>query len=112
MVTAIPSLKRMNAFASVARAAQRGKKGVAIMKKDLRHSLSRWTIYGLALGLTALLPGLSAADHDDDDHDRDRARNGPAVHPPNGERVRPQKVDRELRDLLRQTDDRRIEATI
>jgi hypothetical protein len=87
-------------------------KGVAIMKKDLRHSLSRWTICGLALGLTAFLPGLSAADHDDDDHDRDRDRNGPAVHPPNGERVRPQKVDRELRDLLRLTDDRRIEATI
>jgi Zn-dependent M28 family amino/carboxypeptidase len=79
------------------------------MKKDLRHALSRWTIYGLAVGLTAFLPGLSAADHDND-HDRDR--NGPAVHPPNGERVRPQRVDRELRDLLRQTDDRRIEATI
>jgi hypothetical protein len=86
------------------------------MKKDLRHKLSRWAIYGLVVGLAAFLPKLSAADHDDDrDHDRDRDRDrdpGPAVHPPNGDRVRPQKVDRELRDLLREVDDRRIEATI
>ena len=82
------------------------------MKKDLRHALSRWTIYGLVVGLAAFLPKLSAADHDGDDHDRDRDRNGPAVHPPNGQRVRPQKVDRELRELMREVDDRRIEATI
>src|SRR5262245_18873479 len=68
-------------------------------------------IYGLVVGLAAFLPKLSAADHDDDD-DHDRDRNGPAVHPPNGERVRPQKVDRELRNLMREVDDRRIEATI
>lgn len=86
------------------------------MKKiGLRHAISRWTIYGLVLGLAALSPRMSAADHDDDDHDRDHDRddrNGPAVHPPNGERVRPQKPERELRDIMRAIDKRNIETTI
>src|SRR6185503_15290372 len=57
-------------------------------------------------------PRMSAADHDDDDdHDRDD-RNGPAVHPPNGDRVKPQKPEKELRDMIRDVDDKRIEATI
>jgi hypothetical protein len=91
-------------------------KEFAIMKKiGLRHAVSRWTIYGLVLGLAAVSPRMSAADHDDDDHDRDHDRddrNGPAVHPPNGNRVRPQRPEKELRDILRDVDDRRIEATI
>lgn len=85
------------------------------MKKPrLRHALSRWTIYGVALGLALLSPRMSVADHDDDDHDRDHDRdgNGPAVHPPNGERIKPQKPEKELRDIIRDVDDKRIEATI
>src|SRR6185503_21376790 len=86
-------------------------KEFAMMKKSaLRHA--RWTLYGIALGLAFLAPRMSAADHDDDDdHDRDD-RNGPAVHPPNGDRVKPQKPEKELRDIIRDVDDKRIEATI
>lgn len=50
----------------------------------------------------------------DDDDDRGEAdRDGrPAVRPPDGARIRPQPPERELRDMLRQVDHRRIEATI
>lgn len=75
-------------------------------KTGLRHVFSRWPIYGLMLGLTALSPRMSAADHDDDG---DR---GPAVQPPAGQRVRPQAPERELREMIRDVDHHRIEATI
>ena len=84
------------------------------MKKPrLRHALSRWRIYGVALvvlALAVLSPRMSVADHDDDDDRGDR--NGPAVHPPNGDRVRPQKPEKELKDIIRALDKRNIETTI
>jgi hypothetical protein len=58
------------------------------------------------LGLTVLAPRMSAADHDEDEDD------GPAVRPPEGLRVQPQKPEKELRDMIRQVDNHRIEATI
>src|SRR5215510_8454973 len=73
-------------------------------KTGLRHVLSRWPIYGLVLGLAALTPRTSIADDDDD--------GGPAVQPPAGLRVQPQKPEKELRDMLREVDNHRIEATI
>jgi hypothetical protein len=80
------------------------------MKKTIatgvRCVLSRWTISGVALCLAALMPGTSAANHDDDDD------GGPAVHPPEGNPVRPQAPDRELRQIVRDIDNHRIEATI
>jgi hypothetical protein len=77
-----------------------------------RRALSRWTIYGIVLAFAATLsPRMSVADRDDDD-DHDRGRNMPAVHPPLGNRVRPQKPEKELRDIIRAIDDRRIETTI
>jgi hypothetical protein len=87
--------------------------------------LSRWPIYGLVLGLAALPARTSIADRDHDDrdygHDRDNDRDRdhdrdrdarPAVRPPDGERVRPQKPERELRGILRDIDRHHIEATI
>lgn len=76
-------------------------------KPGLRHVFSRWSIYGLVLGLAALPARTSVADHDDDDDD-----SRPAVRPPDGQRVRPQKPEKELRDMLRDADHRNIEATI
>lgn len=73
-----------------------------------RSAFMRWTIYGIVLCVAGLMPRTSAADHDDD-HDGDR---GPAIHPPNGNPVRPQAPERELRDIVREIDSRRIEATI
>jgi Zn-dependent M28 family amino/carboxypeptidase len=49
---------------------------------------------------------------DDDDRDRDDGDGRPAVRPPDGERVRPQAPERELREMIRDVDNRRIEATI
>src|SRR5215813_15357045 len=88
----------------------RVRKGSAIMKKPgLRHALSRWPLWVLILGLAAL-PARTYADHDDDDdHDGDSR---PAVRPPEGQRIRPQAPERELRDMIRQVDKHRIEATI
>lgn len=76
-------------------------------KSGLRYVLSRWPIYGLVLCLAALPARTSIADHDDDD-------NGPrpAVRPPDGQRVVPQKPDKELRDILKAIDRHNIEATI
>jgi Zn-dependent M28 family amino/carboxypeptidase len=79
-------------------------------KPGLRYVLSRWPIFGLVLCLAALPARTSIADHDDDD-DRDRDSQ-PAVRPPEGLRIRPQKPEKELRDMIRQVDDHRIEATI
>jgi len=77
-------------------------------KPGLRYVLSRWPIFGLVLCLAALPARTSVADHDDDDdHD---AR--PAVRPPDGQRVQPQRPDRELRELLAAIDRHHIEATI
>jgi hypothetical protein len=76
-------------------------------KPGLRHVFSRWSIYGLVLGLAALPARTSVADHDDDDDD-----SRPAVRPPDGQRVRPQKPEKELRDMMRDADHRNIEATI
>lgn len=81
-------------------------------KPGLRHALSRWPIFGLVLCLAALPARVSVADHDDgDDHDRD-GDSRPAVRPPEGQRIRPQAPERELRDMLRQVDNHRIQATI
>src|SRR3954470_17482867 len=77
-------------------------------KPGLRYVLSRWPIFGLVLCLAALPARTSIADHDDDD-DRDSQ---PAIRPPEGLRIRPQKPEKELRDMIRQVDDHRIEATI
>ena len=75
-------------------------------KTGLRQVFSRWPIYGLVLGLAALTPRTSAADQDDDEGP------GPAVQPPAGLRVQPQKPEKELRDMLHEVDNHRIEATI
>ena len=74
-----------------------------------RSAFLRWTLYGLVICLAGLMPRISAADHDDDDHGRDR---GPAIHPPNGNPVEPQRPDRELREIVRDIDNHRIEASI
>jgi hypothetical protein len=78
-------------------------------KPGLRHALSRWPIFALILSLAAL-PARTYADHDDDD-DRD-GDSRPAVRPPEGQRIRPQSPERELKDMMRQVDNRRIQATI
>src|SRR5262249_5175376 len=49
------------------------------------------------------------ADDDDDDHEGDSR---PAVRPPEGQRIRPQAPERELKEMMRQVDNRRIQATI
>lgn len=88
------------------------------IRHALRRALGRWPLYALVMGLAALPARPSIADHDrDDDHgdrdDRDdRDEQPPAVRPPFGQRIRPQAPERELRDMIRQVDDRRIEATI
>jgi hypothetical protein len=82
-----------------------------MQKSGLRNVLSRWPIYGLVLCLAALPARMSIADRDDDDHDRDRDSR-PAIRPPEGIRIEPQKPERELREMIRQVDDRRIKATI
>ena len=73
----------------------------------LRSAFLRWTVYGLVLALAGLMPSTSIADHDDDDED-----GGPAVRPPDGNPVRPQKPEKELKDIVRDVDRHRIEATI
>ncbi len=78
-------------------------------KPGLRVALSRWPIYGLVLCLAALPARTSIADHDDDDHDRD---DRPAIRPPEGIRIQPQAPERELREMVREIDSHRIEATI
>jgi hypothetical protein len=75
--------------------------------RGLRIASSRWPIYGLVLSLAALPARTSVADHDDDDD-----HGGPAVQPPKGERVKPQKPEKELRDMLRDVDHKHIQATI
>ena len=71
----------------------------------LRRGLPRWAIAAAALSAASLVP-LSVAAHDDDDDVR------PAVRPPDGERVRPQRPERELREILRDVDRRNVEAII
>jgi Peptidase family M28 len=79
----------------------------------LGYSLSRWLMYGLVLCVGAFTPRMSAARDHDDGHENDRDDDdGPAVHPPNGNPVRPQAPDRELRGIIRDIDKHRIEATI
>jgi hypothetical protein len=58
----------------------------------------------LALVALALAPAPVGA-HDDDD-------SRPAVRPPDGSRIRPQKPEPELRQILREIDKRNIQATI
>ena len=73
----------------------------------LRYALWRCAVYGTVVCVGALAPRTAAAhDHDDGDDD------GPAVHPPNGNPVRPQAPERELRQIVRDIDKSRIEATI
>lgn len=86
-------------------------------KPGLRYVLSRWPIFGLVLCLAALPARTSIADRDDDDrdrdHDRDRDRDSPpAIQPPAGLRIQPQAPERELREMVREIDRHRIEATI
>ena len=71
----------------------------------MKKLLSRSTIYGVVLCLTAFV-GSSAA-HDDDDDD-----SSPAVQPPRGNPVRPQAPERELKQIVGDIDRHRIEATI
>jgi hypothetical protein len=56
-------------------------------------------------------PGVTVADgrHGDDRDDRERP---PAVRPPDGFRVRPQRPERELRELVRDIDKRNIERIV
>jgi hypothetical protein len=82
-----------------------------MQKSGLRNVLSRWPIYGLVLCLAALPARTSVADHDDDDRDRD-GDSRPSVRPPEGERVRPQRPERELREIMREINRHHIEATI
>src|SRR5215475_6902691 len=73
-----------------------------------RRVVSRGVTYLIAFGLVALTARTSIArDSDDDDED-----GLPAVRPPDGDRIRPQKPDRELRDIVGAIDKRNIEATI
>jgi hypothetical protein len=90
-------------------------------KPGLRYVLSRWPIFGLVLCLAAFPARTSVADHDDDDHDRDHDRDDdhdrdsdsrPAIRPAEGLRIRPQQPERELREMLREVDRHRIQATI
>jgi hypothetical protein len=73
-------------------------------KPGLRYVLSRWPIYGLVLCLAALPARTSIADDDDDSK--------AAVRPPDGQKVKPQKPDKELRDIMQAIDRHHIEATI
>src|SRR3954452_22720537 len=72
----------------------------------MKKALSRCTLYGVVLGLTTFA-GTSAADHDRDDDD-----GSPAVQPPEGRQVRPQEPERELRQIVRDIDKHRTEASI
>jgi Zn-dependent M28 family amino/carboxypeptidase len=72
---------------------------------SLRYALSRWTLCGAVLCVLAFTAKDSGA-HDDDG---DRL---PAVHPPDGIRVRPQLPEHELREIVRDIDSQRIEQTI
>jgi len=71
----------------------------------MKKLLSRCTIYGVVVCLTTFA-GSSAAHNDDDDD------GSPAVQPPQGKPVRPQEPERELRQIVRDIDRHRIEATI
>jgi hypothetical protein len=83
-------------------------KGFGIMKNNHaighRHARSRWAIYGVAIGLASLVPASSIAEDFDDDI--------PAVRPPDGRPVVAQRPDVELREILRDIDKNRIEASV
>src|SRR6266496_2235513 len=96
----------------------RYQKGARPMEKAhsarFRRTLARGMACAVVLGLTALTPRMSVA-HDNDRDDRDDDddnRSRPAVRPPDGQRVRPQPPERELRKIVREIDKRRIEKTI
>ena len=77
-------------------------------ESGFRRWFSRGMTYAFIVGLATFAPRLSVAhdrDHDDDD-------DSPAVRPPEGNRVRPQRPERELRNIVRDLDKRNIEATI
>jgi Peptidase family M28/Fibronectin type III domain len=57
-----------------------------------------------AAALIALVPGIAWADKDDDPL--------PPVRPPDGVKVKPQKPERELKEIVREIDHRNIEAYI
>lgn len=80
----------------------------------MKSALSRSILYGALLALVALMPGTSVADRDDDDdHEGDHDGGGrPAVRPPDGDRVKPQAPERELKQIIRAIDKRNIETTI
>ncbi len=68
----------------------------------------RRVVSSLCLALLTLSPSASPAhEHEGDDGERP-----PAVRPPDGERVRPQRPERELKAIVRDVDRKRIEATI
>ena len=58
-----------------------------------------------AIALLALLPATTWADSKDDDR-------LPPVRPPDGEKIRPQKPDRELKQIIKEIDHRNIETYI
>lgn len=82
------------------------------MRKTHGFPLRRLWFYALVLATAVIAPRSSVA-HDDEDrrHDDDRDRL-PSVRPPDGNRVRPQRPERELRDIVRDLDKRHIERTI
>src|SRR5262245_15152024 len=91
-----------------------GGKGAATMgnlhEVRRRGAPSRWGVFAVLLLASVLVPatvGAHDGDHDDDDGD-----SRPAVRPPEGDRVRPQRPDRELRRILDEIDKRNIENTI
>jgi hypothetical protein len=78
-------------------------------ESGFRRLRSRGTTYAIVLGL-AMFNSRSSVAHDRDDDDDEGSR--PAVRPPDGNRVRPQKPERELRDIVRALDKHNIETTI
>jgi hypothetical protein len=72
----------------------------------LGRTLSHVTIFAVVLGIAGLASRSSVAHGNDDEGPP------PAVRPPDGNRVRPQRPERELSEIVRAIDKRNIEATI
>jgi hypothetical protein len=76
----------------------------------IRRVLLRAPAVALVAALALAAQPSIAHDRDDDDDHHDRGL--PAVRPPDGNRVRPQRPDRELREIIRELDHRNIEAIV
>jgi len=75
-------------------------------ESSVRRLLARGTSLALIVGLATLGGGTSAAD------DNEGLGQLPAVRPPDGDKIRRQKPDHELRQIVEGLDARNIEATI